>query len=353
MKPLRKINLAFNGSSLNSPFQGGWSRYTSELIYHLKERYSDHLEITVFKNLTQQPHSLWEQFSLPNLCHTNNIDILHAPANGGLPVLGSFHKILTVHDLFSENDFKLGSHLKSFSSLKSALRYKTDWHLSLNAADLIITISEFSKNELIKYGIKKEIFPIYEGANSLFKETKTPYRHSRPYLLYVGSFDSRKKTDLLISEFLKTPHEIDLILIGKDAHKKMDLYSSDRIIFLENINDSQLAEYYHGALAFITYSQTEGFGLPLVEAMSAGKPILYRGSGAIPEIVGPGGIYIDSLGLSASLDKLIKSSDFLAEVSREALKQSEKFDWSKTAQETYEIYLGLFNSRIKSLTTSS
>ncbi len=349
MKPLQKIKVAFNGSCLDSGQVGGWSRYTSELINHLKKYYADKLDIFVFQNTTQQMHTFWEQVTLPKLCFKNSIDILHAPANAGLPIQGSFKKVLTIHDLFSEKDFSFRTSIKSFQNFKAALRYQLDWRTSIRAADLVITVSDFSKNELLNYGVTKPITRIYEGTH--FKFGKPSEANKRSYLLYVGTFDTRKQTDLLIIDFLKTNADVDLVLIGRSAGQQSRRFSSDRLFFLENISDDQLASYYASALAFITYSKAEGFGLPLVEAMHFGKPVLYTGGGAIPEVVGEAGINISNTGLETILHQLMSQPLDLANLKDKALKQSKKFSWDVAAGETYLAYLNLVNSSKKSATT--
>ncbi len=353
MKPSRKIKVAFNGSCLESGKIGGWSRYTSELITHLKTSYSDQLDILIFQNTTQQIHTFWEQVTLPNLCHENGIDILHAPANAGLPLKGSFKKILTIHDLFSEKDFSLMTSLKSFKNLKAAIRYQLDWQTSLRAADIIITVSNFTREELIQYGIKKSLIRIYEGTHFRSQSHSSAVPHRHPYLLYVGTFDERKQTDLLIADFLKTTSQIDLILIGRGASEQDARFSSDRLFFFENISDENLAMYYNGALAFITYSKSEGFGLPIVEAMNFGKPILYTGGGAIPEVTGDAGLQISNQDLNSILKSLQTNPLMLADLKESAFRQSQRFTWEKAAEETYSAYLNLFNSAKKSTTTES
>ncbi len=352
MKPSQKIRVAFNGSCLDSSKVGGWSRYATELINHLKKYHSDQLEILVFQNSRRQLHTFWEQVTLPKLCLENNIQILHAPANAGLPLMGSFKKILTIHDLFSEKDFSFLSALKSFKNLKSALRYQIDWQGSLKAADLIITVSDFSKNELINYGIKDPILRIYEGTHFAKKNLKEPTSTERPYLLYVGTFGGRKRTDSLIADFLKTTSSIDLVLIGRGASHESRRFSSDRLFFFENVSDDQLATYYAKALAFITYSEAEGFGLPLVEAMNFGKPVLYTGSGAIPEVTGDAGLDINQQSLDAILKTLTSQPELLISLADKALSQSQKFNWKIAAEETFSAYLNLLKSDKKSATTA-
>ena len=271
---------------------------------------------------------------------------MHAPANGGLPLRGSFKKVLTIHDLFSEQMFSWPDSFKSIKNLKNAIRYKSDWLISLKAADLVITISEFSKKELLSYGLKTPVLRIYEGASPKIKGTVIPSQ--KQFLIYVGTFDSRKRTDELIADFLKTTENIDLVLVGKQAMQQQIKWPSPRLIFLENLTDQTLAGLYNAALAFITYSRTEGFGLPMVEAMSFGKPVLFNGDGAIPEITGDGGLRVAAGQLGSIVRKMLTDTDFYNTISAKALKQGEIFRWEATAQETFTVYKNLLNSETKS-----
>lgn len=342
----QKIKIGFNGSCLAEDQHGGWARYTSELITHLEKSFSDQLEISIFENFSQQTHIIWEQKVLPQLCKDKGIQILHAPANGGLPYLGNFKKVLTIHDLFSEQMFSWPHAFKSIKNFKNSIRYKVDWVASLKAADLVITISEFSKQELLSYGLKTPISRIYEGVSPRIKGTAIPSQ--KPFLIYVGTFDSRKRTDDLINDFLKTTQNIDLVLVGREATLEEKRWSSPRLIFLENLTDKILAGLYNAALAFITYSKSEGFGLPMVEAMSFGKPVLFNGGGAIPEITGEGGLQVETGQLGPIIGKMLTDADYLKRISENATKQAKNFQWEVTAQETFIAYKKLLNSVTKS-----
>ena len=344
MKPSRKINLAFNGSCLHANAHGGWARYTQSLIDHLQAEFKDELNIFIFENKSKMNHTLWEQMELSRLCENNSVDILHAPANGGLPWRGKFKKMLTIHDLFSEQDFKW-SH--TIPGLKNNLRYKVDWWTSLRAAEAIMTVSEFTKKELLCYGIQKPIYMSYEGVD-LPPPDSSRIRLSEPFLLYVGSFDQRKNTDLLIQSFLKTENNMKLVLIGKGANLQASRFSSKRLIFLENISDSELSGYYSKATAFISFSTREGFGLSFAEALNFGCPALYSGEGAIPEIVGSAGLKISSSNLNETLNRLLSTPSFLADLQKKSREQGAKFSWQNTAKETFDVYKILLRSEVKS-----
>lgn len=348
MKPSQKIKIkvAFNVSCLQGGGLGGWARYTSELLHHLELLYSDQLELYLFKNERRHNHTFWEQFILPNLCVQQGIDILHAPANGGLCWRGNFKKILTVHDLFSEEDFRWSDHLMSPRALKNAFRYKLDWQLSLEAADHLITVSDFCLNALLDKGHSKAV-RIYEGGlrEGSFAQVLKSQEASENYFLYVGSADQRKRVHSLVDEFAEVSQKfasfaepLKLVLIGKGTQKVAAAKNCSWIEAFDSLPNEKLLQYYAACSAFISFSEKEGFGLPLVEAMSFGKPVFYRGGGSISEICGEAGILVPEAGLEVTLRNWQINPEEQKRLSQAAHQRGQFFSWKKTAEETFRLY---------------
>jgi len=343
MKPFQKtkMKVAFNVSCLEGGSMGGWARYTSELIHHLELQFSDQLELHLFQNKEKINHSFWEQFSLPRLCAQKGIDLLHAPANGGLCYRGKFKKVLTVHDLFSEEDFRWWDQL-SPRAFKNALRYKLDWNLSIRAADQLITVSDYCLNALVEKGHKPAV-RIYEGGLrqaaqlGTFSLSKTQ-EFSEDFFLYVGSADRRKRVSQLVEEFASLKRPIKLVLIGKGTKELAAEKKCARVEAFEAMPNEKLLEYYSHCTAFITYSEKEGFGLPLVEAMGFGKPIFYRGGGSIPEICDQAGIFVGEGGLEGTIKNWQNNLADRKKFSEAALQRGQFFSWRKTAEETFRLY---------------
>lgn len=348
-----KIKVAFNGTCIQSGKSGGWPRYTETLLAEFHKKYSEEIELFVFQNQQNENHSYWEQVTLPALCEDAQIDVLHAPANGGLPLRGNFLKVLTIHDLFSEEDFSWSFALKGFSALKMALRYKMDWHLSLKVANQIITVSDFSKTQLEKAG-HSQVHRIYEGgwrgAGTLPPDLAPP---SRPFLLYVGSNDPRKRVAELVRWFQGSGLKMDLVLAGRGHSGFAQTISEQSEIRVQDeVSEDVLGALYVKSFLFITFSKAEGFGLPMVEAMQFGKPVLFTGGGSLPEVCGEGGLKLSEKDLASTIRRLHSDRADYSMLQKKAREQATQFNWGRCAEETLALYRKLLSSRVKSATTS-
>ena len=335
-----KLQIAFNSSCLHPDAIGGWARYTRSLIESLRQHHSGEVDVIEHWNKAGETHSVWEQRTLPRLAVAENADVLHAPANGGVPFNSNgIPTVMTVHDLFSEEDFSWLESLKSIDGFKRALRYKLDWWVSLRRCTKIIAVSEFTRGQLLNLGISPEkIAVVYEGVSSKIQYDPESFGGFTPnsYILYVGTSAPRKRVDHLVQQFGRAAHlGLKLIIVGPKS--ALEVASQPSVVYLSKLGDEQLAKLYSGALAFVTFSEKEGFGLPLIEAMACGTPVLFSGAGSIEEIVADGGLKIQEDGLVQALERL-KVDAFRQGISRQAMKQALKFTWERCAAQTLEIY---------------
>ena len=336
----QKIQIAFNASCLHPNAVGGWARYTVSLIEFLRKFHSDEINIHELWNEKNIVHSFWEQFSLRNLLRARSIALLHSPANGGIPLFqNGVPSILTVHDLFSEEDFEWRSAFLSLRAFKQAMRYKIDWWISLKRCRKIIAVSEFTKGQLLKIGIPEDkVSVILEGVSPTikFRAEKFEDLNSMSYLIYVGTTAPRKRVERLVERFLETNLGLKLVIVGPSAVPQFAKHPL--IVYRTGLNDEELSSLYSNALCFVTFSEKEGFGLPLVEAMACGTPVVFTGGGAIAEVVGKGGLQIQETDLAATLKDLVESPQKLANLKDHAFHQAKKFSWETCAKQTVELY---------------
>ena len=274
-------------------------------------------------------------------------------------VLGDIPRLLTISDLIPilfPNLVPAKVHYQFIKTINS-IDINEDW---------IICISQQTKKDFCQYtSIKPErvfvtplaasnkFYPISNLAiiNSALEHYRIP---NCPYLLSIATLEPRKNLTLLIKCFCKIITEnpnldLNLVLVGVSGWKNKDIFDiveknpqlKPRIIFTGYIPDSDLSAIYSGAIAFVYPSLYEGFGLPPLEAMQCGIPVITSNTSSLPEVVGNAGITIDpkqSDELCQAMLDVVNNSKLRAQMSLLSLEQASKFSWKKCAEQTIEVY---------------
>lgn len=258
--------------------------------------------------------------------------------------------VVTVHDFVYERyDSGIRKHIHLLQKTRA-----------LNAADIIICVSENTKQDLLDFHphlSSKEIKVIHNGVgndffiiDSLFNETKVTYKN--PFLLYVGGRNTHKNFTAVL-DILKTAtasyFDMELIVVGGGAFsdyemkliKELDL--TKKIRHLGQVGNAKLNELYNLAYAFIYPSFYEGFGIPPLEAMASGCPVICSNVSSIPEVVGEGGLLFNPLEPKSVEEYLIKLQDkeYRQVVISKGIDRAKMFSWEKTGQETLKLYKGI------------
>lgn len=318
----------------------GAQRYTLSILNHIPE--IERISPSEKNSRGMRGH-LWEQLIMPGLIGKK---LLWSPSNSG-PVARK-RQVLTVHDVVSFD------HPEWFN--KTYVKwYNIMLPLVCKNAAHIITISQFTKQRIIElFNIpESKITIVYNGGgerqadNTMHGEAyDLPFKR---YILSVGSLEIRKNIPFLLESWnsilAQVPDDVGLIIVGGKGNKKIFQDANihqipDRVHFTGHIPDDFVTYLYANALAFVYLSTYEGFGLPPLEAMAAGVPVICGNLTAIPEVVENAGILIDPYSKSAceqALVTLINDEALRARLSQEALLQAKKFNWKKAADETYEI----------------
>jgi glycosyltransferase involved in cell wall biosynthesis len=296
-------------------------------------------------------------FVLPLLAIKYNIDVFLFQYF--TPFFGKFKKIVYIHDCI----FK--SHPEYFSFLEK-IYYLPIKPLSY-FADNVITVSNSEKERLIKYSFAKDpshISVVYNGYSSVFKtiehfdstlvqKTVTKFNLPGKYLLYVGRLNQRKNIlNLIKSINMLHDKDIKLVIVGKPQQKMFNLSSaiknlgiSDRIILLNYVEDSLLPIVYGLATIFCYVSFQEGFGLPPLEAMAAGVPVIVSNTSSLPEICGHAGTYcnpFDSKDIANKIDTLLEDKNVYLEKKRLGFSIASQFKWEKAAKDILNIMNNLY-----------
>jgi glycosyltransferase involved in cell wall biosynthesis len=233
----------------------------------------------------------------------------------------------------------------------------------LRAADLVLTVSEFSKRELVQFmGIRPDkIRVIYEAADEVFgervhfgkiDEVRTDIGIPGRFILNVGGFEKRKNVLTLVEAFAalkRSEADIALVLvgIGGDLHavrnrsSALGLVEGRDIFLLTKISDRTLAALYTAATLFATLSWHEGFCLPVVEAMTCGAPVLGSRFGAIPEVLGGAGCLVDPRSLEQVIEvmgNILRNPSVQDDMRSRSTARAKEFSWRRAAEETFKAY---------------
>lgn len=264
--------------------------------------------------------------------------------------------ILTVHDL-------LYCQFPESVDKKYLQVVKREQKRSLERANRIIAVSEFTRNEIIKFfGIEEEkISVVYNGvcgeqlakptSKELSEKVREKFQLPENYFLHVGTLQPRKNLEMLVEafyEFSRENKDLHLVLAGTRWHKFepiikkiKDLDLEGRVKITGYITEEEKTAFYQLAECFVFPSLYEGFGIPPLEAMAAGTPVIAARSSAIPEIVGDAAHLFDPHNpreLALALNEVIQNRDFREKLIARGQKRFRKFTWEKAAQEVLEIY---------------
>ena len=251
---------------------------------------------------------------------------------------------------------------------------------SLNQRAAFIAVSQSARSDLMKlYGVEPErITTIYEGSDtSIFYPVSDQIRINQlreeygiaegaPYLLTLSTLEPRKNLRNTLKAFSQLLRELPdsplQFVIAGGLGWKYDQFlsemerSRERVIFTDFVPDEDLAALYSGALAFSFVSHYEGFGLPALEAMTCGVPVVYGNRGALPEVVGEAGLAADPNDvdqISRCFAALIQNPELRSEMSCRAVKRAAEFSWDTTVRSTVEVYRSLLAGKPPSAVKST
>lgn len=363
------MKIVINGLQIGN--LSGTGRYTEELIrsitalqqpieIYLIQRGKSYFDIHINK-INLPNNKLFAYLLLPQtlrkLCNKIQPDLIHHPASYGYRI-ENIPYVLTVHDVaFMVNPDWFTTYQTWF--------YTSRIKNSMYEADQIITDSYFSANEIVKhFAIQpSKIEVIHLGVSDCFspqpketvQEIKSKYKLPNKYLLYYGTFEPRKNIHTLIHAWSKIAKHIecDLVLVGRKGWKTKPIFSTiensphrHRIHTPGFISDQDLPAVITGATAFTYLSFYEGFGLPPLEAMRCGTPVIASNIPSLSEILENKAIFVNPYSVEEVSEKiynLLQNPDEQKKLAQYGLEHSKKFTWEKTALQT----LGVYKKNIK------
>ncbi len=302
---------------------------------------------------------LWRQLGIVSDLKEENIDIYHGLSHE-IPLnikKTGILSVVTVHDLIFE------VHPEFFKPIDSFL-FRKKYKKSCLMSDKIIAVSESTKRDLIEYyNISEDkIKVIYQTCSENFTKKLTKEelntvrkRFSLPteYILYVGSIIERKNLfDIIkVLKILPEKKRVPVVAVGKGGEylnkikhfvNKNDL--EDLFIHLSNVNNDELSAIYQMATLFVYTSSYEGFGIPVLEALNAGIPVITSKTSSLPEAGGEAALLVmpgDIEELKSSIEKILYDSELRKNMIEKGFIHAKKFSYKKMADETMELYRNL------------
>ena len=295
----------------------------------------------------------WEQVILPFSLWKEKIDVYHAPGFA-LP----FIHIKKMKNIVTIADMTFFSHAMYHTFLKK-MYFKQVIPYSLKKAEKIITISENTKLDILKeFSIsEKKIEPIYLGVDEIFSPREKEicisilkkYGVEQPYILFVGMLEPRKNIPGLINAFAALENKNQkLVIVGKKGWLYEKIFAQVKKLNIENevrftgyVPDEDLPFFYSSATCFVYPSFYEGFGIPILEAMACGCPVITSKNSSMQEIAGDAALLINPNSVESitkAMERIMQSPKIQHELKEKAQKQAKKFNWDIMALKTIEVY---------------
>jgi glycosyltransferase involved in cell wall biosynthesis len=374
------MHIAINAYFWNRPNTGS-GQYTRQLVYHLNRLVSDLTITLVYPHIAGErpiadvPPSVrvktvaikaghlekvkFEQLTFPRICKELGVDLAHVPYWGS-PLQSPVPIIVTVHDLTTllVREYRRGLRPRLYTALVSA---------AARSADHIITDSKASQADIIKH-LKipaERVTPIYLAAGPEFKpdseflmDMAILKKYDLPdlYILYLGGYEIHKNVATLLLAYTYVAkalgEDYPLVLTGSKPDESSphippydayitELGLTDSIHWAGQIDEADKPAVYRGAQTFVFPSRYEGFGLPPLEAMACGTPVVASNSSSLPEVIGDAGFAIDpddDRQMGGSIIATVVQEELAADLKQKGLAQAANFSWEKTATETLMIY---------------
>ncbi|MFC2054636.1 glycosyltransferase family 4 protein [Chloroflexota bacterium] len=322
---------------------------------------SPQLDWFLFPDKSPARRLLWEQTTLPRLVRRSNVALLHS-LHYTKPLSLSCASVVTFHDM----TFFLYPHLHTRSK---RIFFPTAIRLSARLADALIAVSENTKKDAVRllgvpgdkitaipHGVGEEFHPITD--TRLLEDIRRKYSLPQDFILNVGVVEPRKNLTLLLKSYQRLHSQgisLPLVIVGglgwmyEDVFRLVEsLGIKEQVHFTGYVSSHDLPIVYNLSRVFVYPSIYEGFGLPPLEAMACGTPVITTAVSSMPEHVGDAGILIppqDEKALTNALQKLINDSTIQEELSSKGPERASQFTWKRTAQETLKVYQSVLTAQ--------
>ncbi len=335
----------------------GLEKIDRENEYYVFLLEKDFKTVSLEKNFTKiltpfRWYSFGEQINLPKIINHIKPDLVHFPMFN-VPIFYRGKFIVTIHDLIHHHFQmkKATTHNALFYQVKT-LGYNTAFSSAVKKSLKVVVPSRFVKAQLVdEYKIpESKVVVTYEAAEEKIvnlAQKNIPSPVSKPYLFYVGNTHPHKNIPFLIQgwKILRGKYpDLKLVLAGPETIFYQQLkkeYSVEGIDFLGQVSEEELVALYKNAEAYIFPSLEEGFGIPVLEAMACGCPVVSSNAASLPEVGGDAALYFnpkDEDDMVKTVEKVLRDKGLRQELIKKGERRYKEFSWKKMAEETLKIY---------------
>ncbi len=364
--------IAINTRFLLPKKMEGFGWYTFEIVRRLIQNHPEHtfvlffdrpiaeqfrfteknVEFVVLNPPARHPilFIIWFEWAVYRALKKYKIDLFFSP-DGYLSLRSKTPQVNVIHDINFE-------HFPKDIPLVPRLYLRCFFSKFAKKSQKIITVSKTSKEDIAKtYKVNSDkIIPIWNGVSEIFKpisreekiEIERHYSNGKNYFLFVGSIHPRKNLQNLILAFEHYKKHLkgnfEMVIVGEEMWSKQSFQIDEKIKnhihFTGHLPLDKLAKVMSGATVFTFLSYFEGFGIPLVEAMRSGVPILASNTSCIPEIAGEAALYSDPFDIVEISEKMLqleKDEQLRNELIQKGLERGQLFSWDLAAREVWEV----------------
>ncbi|MFA7136844.1 MAG: glycosyltransferase family 1 protein [Bacteroidales bacterium] len=312
------------------------------------------------------PYPTWEQVALPIAAKKHKCDILHCTSNTA-PLFGKTHLIITLHDIIYLESLNLfggsATAYQKFGNLYRRLVVPKAVKKSLK----VVTVSEFEKKRISDFmGLKDNLVSIYNGVGEHFKVIsdkealelcKKKYNLPDKFFFFLGNTDPKKNTPNLLKAFAhfikNSQEEYKLVMLDFPEEALQQILNNiecsnirDKIVLLGYVSNIELPQIINLSSLFLYPSLRESFGIPILEGMACGVPVITSNSSSMPEVAGDAALLIDPnnyLTIADAINKIVENPTLRESLVNKGLTRAAQFSWLKMAEK----YLTLYNQVYK------
>ncbi len=336
----------------------GISQYIRKLINNLKKNHD--LTIVHLRKSGDPVYAGTREVLIPRLFHSSplirlymnfalrnpNVDVLYHPGPIGYLIKPNVPFVQSMHDMTPLK-------IPESQNLLSRWGYRLLMKAYARTADGLLTLSESSKNDVCSMlNISRSrvyvtpLASIYRmPKRSEAQRVKKKYKLANPYFIFVGTRMVHKNLVRMLEGFVQSGSQNHFVLVGAEGYRSWEIHAAvrrlkiaDKVHFLDNVPNSDLPGLYASADALVFVSLSEGFGLPVIEAMSCGCPVIASRISSIPEVAGDAALYVDPYNVDDIAQAMRVVGRKRAFLIRKGFRQARKFSWKKTAEQTSRVF---------------